>query len=158
MRFEAAGAEHAHPGQVELEAGQDLSTSTRGWLKQLDWVAGRIVEHDLLPTRTGDHVAPESHARLAQPSDFRGDVIYQQVNAIPPAWARLPTVGHGTSRRARAAAEQQPQTAAFRVGEGWPKIGQNGEPEMRRIEMQRGRDVVNHVPHVNGVSVMNHLI
>src|SRR5436189_742290 len=31
--------------------------STRGWLKQLDRVAGRIVEHDLFPTRTSDHVA-----------------------------------------------------------------------------------------------------
>src|SRR6266511_6325038 len=92
-----------------------LPPSTRGWLKQLDRVAGRIVERGLFASRTGDHVAAEAHAHPAQ-------------------------------------------IAAFHVGERWPKIGQNSEPEMRRVELHGDRDVVNPAPHVNCVGVLNHLV
>ena len=70
------------------DRGHQAAPSRSGWLKQLDRVAGRIVEQDLLPTRTGDHVIPEAHARPSQPSDLSIDVVDEQVNAIPPAWAR----------------------------------------------------------------------
>src|SRR5919201_6072590 len=116
--------------------------SACGWLKQLDRVAGWIVEQNLLPTRTGDHVVPEAHARPSQPGDFGIDVVDKQVNAIPPAWARLSAVGHGSSSRAGRAAEQQPQIAAFYVGERWRKVGQNSEPEMGRVKVHGGLDVV----------------
>src|SRR6266536_3465821 len=37
--------------------------SVSGWLEQLDRVTGQVVEQNLLPARTGDHVVPEVHAR-----------------------------------------------------------------------------------------------
>ena len=80
------------------------------------------------------------------------------MNAIPTAGTRLPAVGHWSSSRAGVAAQQQSQIAAFQVGERWPLVGQKGEPEVRRIEVHGGRDVVNHVPHVNRVGVLNHLV
>src|SRR5919206_2471676 len=132
--------------------------SACGWLKQLDRVAGWIIEQDLLPTRTGDHVVPEAHARPLQPGDFGIDVLDKQVNAIPPAWARLSAVGHGSSSRAGAAAEQQPQIPTLYVGERWPRVRQKGEPEMRRVEGHGGRDVVNHLAHVDRVGVLNHRV
>jgi len=42
---------------------------------QLDRVAGRIVEQNLLSTGTGDYIVSEAHARPVQPGDFGIDVI-----------------------------------------------------------------------------------
>src|SRR5437868_5241695 len=54
------------PGRARTTVGQVAPSASRcGWLKQLDRVAGRIVEQNLLPTGTGDHVVSEAHARPA---------------------------------------------------------------------------------------------
>src|ERR671932_18455 len=51
-----------------------------------------------------------------------------------------------------------PQIAAFHVAERWPLVRQQGEPELGGIEVHGGRDVVNHVPHVDRVGVLNHAV
>jgi len=52
-------------------------------LEELDGVAGRIVEHDLLASRPADHVAAEDDARGAKPFDLRLDVVDDQVDPVP---------------------------------------------------------------------------
>ncbi len=57
-----------------LTLRQESSDNVR-LVEQLDRVAGRIVEQNLLSTGTGDHIVSEAHARPAQPGDFGTDVI-----------------------------------------------------------------------------------
>jgi hypothetical protein len=141
-----------------IPVSHPAAPSTWGWLKQFNRVAGWILEQDLLPARTGDYVISEAHPCPAQTRNFSIDVVDQEVYAIPAAWAGLPAIGHRSSSRAGAAAEQQPQIAASYVGERWPLVRQKGESEMCRIEGHGGRDVVDHVAHVDGVSVLHQLV
>src|SRR2546423_1472178 len=98
---------------VQLTAGASAakryhratSGANRG-LKQLDRVPGRVVEHNLLPTRSADHLAAEADAATAKPPNPSFDVVPKQGNGIPPARTRLPPIRHGAPRRAGASTEQ----------------------------------------------------
>src|SRR4051812_4717479 len=53
-----------------------------GRLKELDRVAGRILEQDLLAARSGHDVVAERHARGAQAFDLGSDVVDDEVDAV----------------------------------------------------------------------------
>src|SRR6476619_4708937 len=83
-----------------------------GGLKQLDRVAGGVVEQDLLAAGAADDVVAEVHAFAAEALDLGCYVIDDEVNAVPAAGRRLRAVGHRPAGRALRAAEEQPQVAA----------------------------------------------
>jgi hypothetical protein len=86
-------------------------------LEELDWVAGGIVDQDLLAARPGDDVVAEAQPGGAQPLDFAGEVLDDQVDAVPAAGSGCAAVGHRSSGRAGGAAQQQTQVASDDVGE-----------------------------------------
>ena len=90
----------------------------RGGLEQFDRVAGRVLEQDLLAARAGDDVVAERQPGGAQPLDLGGDVVDDQMDAVPAARPGRPAVGHRPAGRAGRTAQQQPQLAADDVGEG----------------------------------------
>ena len=49
----------------------------------------------------GHDVVAERCAGLAEPGDFRVDVVDDEVDAVPASWPGCAAVGHGTTRAAR---------------------------------------------------------
>src|SRR3954454_17696191 len=94
---------------VRRSAAEDIVVllSGSGGLEELDRVAGGVFEHDLLAAGSADDVVAELHAGGAQPLDFGGDVLDDEVNAVPTAGLGCAAVGHRAPGRALRAAEQQ---------------------------------------------------
>ena len=92
-----------------------------GRLEQLDWVAARILDQDLLAADAGDDVVAEAGAVLAQIGDDRVDVGDLELKAIPSAGRRHRAVGHGLTTTGPAArgAENEPEVAAREHREAW---------------------------------------
>ena len=66
---------------VELGLGQDR-------LEQLDGVAGRVVDQDLLAADAGHDVVAEVRARAAERVDERGEIVDLEREAVPAAGLR----------------------------------------------------------------------
>src|SRR5215208_491304 len=88
-----------------------------GGLEELDRVAGRILEQNLLAARTGDDVVAERQPGGAEPFDLGRDVLDDEVDAVPASRLRGAPIRHRPPGRALGAAEQQAQAAAPDVGE-----------------------------------------
>src|SRR3954447_2349058 len=123
--------------------------SGAGGLEELDWVAGGILEEDLLTARPADDVVAERQAGGAQPLDLGRDVFDNEVDAVPAAWLRGAAVGHRPSGRTLGTAEQQAQVAAHHVGERGRGAGAHGEVEVGGVEAHGLLDVVDHVADVD---------
>src|SRR4029079_9891929 len=96
--------------RLQVERG-----SAAGRLEQLDDVAGRVLQEDLLSAGPLHDVVAERRARATQSSNFRVDVVYDEVDAVPAPRARLGAVGHRPSRGALRSREQQAQVAPLDV-------------------------------------------
>jgi len=81
------------------------------------------------------------------------DVVHDQVDAIPAARLGLSAIRHGAPGRACARAQEKSQVAPRDVREGRRRAGVQPEAEMRRVEGDRGVDVVNHVADVHRAHV-----
>ena len=113
-----------------------------GRLEELDDVAGRILEQDLLAAGPFDDVVAERRAGVAEPGDLGVDVVDDEVDAVPAAGSGLGAVRHRPPRRARRPGEQQPQVAALDVGERGRGARQHLEAEQlacRRRSPRRRR-------------------
>src|SRR6185437_16086079 len=88
-----------------------------GRLKELDDVARRIQEQNLLAAGPGDDVVAERRARRAQAGDFGVEVVDDQVNAVPAAGSRPGAVRHRPPRGAVRSAEQQALSEARDIRE-----------------------------------------
>src|SRR2546428_6252338 len=126
-----------------------MCESASGGLKELDRISRRIVEEDLLPAGSGDDLAAESHARRAKAHDLGLDVVDDEVDAVPAARAGPRAVRHRTSGGACWTAQQDAKWPADDVGESRSHVRAQGEPEVRRVEGDRGVDVLDHVPNVD---------
>ena len=80
-----------------------------GRREQLDRVARRVVEHELLPTRPADDVATEVDTGCTQALRLGGDVRDDEVDAVPAARNRLGPVRHRPGGGTLRAGEQEPQ-------------------------------------------------
>src|SRR4051794_37866664 len=118
-------------------------------LEELDRVAGGVFEQDLLAARPADDVVAERHAGRAQPLDLRGDVVDDEVDAVPTARLRRLAIRHRPSGGALRATEEQAQVAAHDVGERRCSAGTQLEPEVGRVEVDCLVDVVDHVADVH---------
>jgi pimeloyl-ACP methyl ester carboxylesterase len=91
-----AGSSRARPPTGSpLRAGLSVRR-----LEQLDRVAGRVIEQDLLAARSGDDVVAEGEPGGAQPLDLGFDVVDDEVNAVPATGAGLTAVRHRSPSRA----------------------------------------------------------
>jgi hypothetical protein len=70
------------------------ATSFARRLEELDGVAGRIVEEDLLAAEAGYDVVAESRTRLAERLNRVFEIVDLEQKAIPAAWLRFATVRH----------------------------------------------------------------
>src|SRR5215831_6624256 len=68
-------------------------TSHASGLEQLDEVAGRVLDQDLLAARAGHDVVAERHAGGLQAVDLGRDVVDDEVDAVPAAGTGLLAVG-----------------------------------------------------------------
>ena len=91
------------------------------------------------------NVSPAARSRATS----AGDVVDDQVDAVPAARAGRAAVGHRPAGRARRAAEQQPQVAARDVGERGRGAREQLEAEVGGVEGDGGFDVVDHVADVH---------
>jgi hypothetical protein len=72
---------------LRLASQSALVQSAAGGLKQLDEIAGRILQQDLRSARPRHDVIAELDAGGAQPRDLAREVVHDEVNAIPAARA-----------------------------------------------------------------------
>src|SRR5215218_8343019 len=131
--------------RTSCEALVRTSRSGSGGLEELDRVAGGIVEQDLLPAWAGDDVVAERQPRGAEPFDFAGEVLDDQMDAVPAAGLWCAPVGHRPSGRAGGAAQQQPEVAPGHVGERGGEARAQLKTEVGGVEGDGGFDVVDHV-------------
>ncbi len=127
VRGRAPGAEHAG---ADHRTGADVTASTRpsrrlqrrrhstprilgcsatGGLEELDDVAGRVLEQDLLAAGSFHDVVAERRAGVAEPSDLGVDVVDDEVDPVPTSRA-------GLSRRP--ASDGLPSSSARRAAAG----------------------------------------
>ena len=103
-----------------------------------------------------DDVAAEPHAGSAQALHLGGDVVDDEVDAVPASGTRPGPVRHRPPCRAGRAAEQQPQLPADDVGEGRRLDSTDSEAEVGRVEVDRSVDVVDEVADIDRVIVHAH--
>src|SRR5918995_2574391 len=115
-------------------ARSDTLALIAGWLEQLDWIAGGVLEQDLLATRPADDVVAERQTGGPQPLDVGRDVLDDEVDPVPASRPGRAPVGHRPPGRARRSAQQQPQVAAHDVGERGGGAGADLEAEMCGVE------------------------
>src|SRR6476659_8729078 len=92
------------------------STAARsavGGLEELDDVAGRVLEEDLLAARSHDDVVAERGARGSQPLDLGADVVDDEVDPVPSSGPGSRAIGHRPAGGALGAGQKQTQIAAF---------------------------------------------
>ena len=89
-----------------------------GRFGQLDQVAGRILEEDLLDLDAGDDVVARAGPSVAQLLDAGVEVGDLQGEAVPPAGFLLGPIRHGGATATAAGdAEQHPKVAPVQHGE-----------------------------------------
>src|SRR3989475_10597664 len=96
-------------------------------LEEFNRVARRVVDHNLGPAGSCYDRVPEPQAGRAEPSDLGGDVVYHELNPIPPAWSRLAAVGHRSSPRTGRAAAEEPKVPGQHSGDGRGCVGEESE-------------------------------
>ena len=105
-----------------------------------------IVEQDLLAARAADDVVAKRQPGGAQPLDLGGDVVDDQVDAVPAARLRaVRPSGIGRPAELVGPAEQQSQPAADDVGERRRCARAQLEAEVGGVEGDGVLDVVDHV-------------
>jgi hypothetical protein len=109
-------------------------------LEQLDRVAGRIFDQDLVAALALHKLPPERHTRLLEIIDYRVQVIHRELEAIPPAGSGFATGPPGTTGTRRV--EQQKQTVAGQPGKARYRMHVNVESQAVAVELDGGVDVV----------------
>lgn len=102
------------------------------------------------PPRTGDDVVAELDAGAAQPADLGGQVVDDELDAVPtPGFGPL-AIWHRPSRRTRRATQQEPERSSPDVREGWGKVGEKCEVQMLRVPFHGSFDIGHHVTDIDG--------
>src|SRR5206468_3639775 len=113
-RVSSPAAAPASRSAVPRSARARSSRASRRGLEQLDRIARRVLEQDLLAAVAEDDVTAEARAGRTEPLDLVRKVFDLELDAVPASGLRLASVGHGLCGAARAAggAQEQPQRTA----------------------------------------------
>src|SRR5262249_40427346 len=71
--------------------------SAAGRLKQLDEIAGGVLQQDLRSARPAHDVVAELDAGGAQPGDLGRNIVHDEMNAVPPPRTRANAIRHPPS-------------------------------------------------------------
>src|SRR4051794_40784102 len=146
LRFSSWAAEAVRaPMMIGSVARRAADRSAAGRLEELDRVARGILEQDLPTPRAADDVVAERQARALEPRDVGGDVLDDEVDAVPSAGPGRAAVRHRSAGRALGPAEQEPEVAAYDVRERRCGAAADREREVGGVEVDRRLDVVDHV-------------
>src|SRR5262249_15866191 len=127
-----------------------LVRSTASRLKQLDEIAGGVLQQDLRSAWPGHDVVAELDAGGAQPRDLGRNIIHDEMNAVPAAGTGAIAIGHRSSGRAFRPAEQEPQRPQGDVGKSRRCVGEKLEAEVFGVPRDRRVDIVDHVADIDG--------
>src|SRR5215813_6666496 len=92
------------PGSTRAREGKEpfCPLSSRGQasflqdrLEELDRIAGRVLDDDLLAAHTGDDFVPERSAGGTESADGGGEIVDLNSKTIPAPWGLHGSVGHG---------------------------------------------------------------
>src|SRR5918996_1746811 len=114
-----------------------------GGLEQFDEVAGRVGEQNLPAARPGHHVAVKVQTSRAEPVDLGIQVVDNQVDTVAAGSVRVVrcSTRPGTGRPG----QQEPQRAAYHVGEGGSRAHVHPEVEVGGVEVDGRFHVVDQV-------------
>src|SRR5262245_6569400 len=116
-------------------------------LEQLDGVARRILDDDLLAAHARDYVVAEARAPRLEPLHRRLEVVHLDREAVPATGRLLRAVRHGlaASPGGIRRAEHEAKLAPLEHGEGGDRVHDLTETELPAIERDSGVDVVHDV-------------
>src|SRR5687768_934342 len=81
-------------GHSPRQLGTIYAFLTRRGLEQLERIAVRILDLNLLAARTHFHLVPKTHPLVPELSDTCGQVPYLQNHPVPSAGFLLAAIGH----------------------------------------------------------------
>jgi hypothetical protein len=118
-----------------------------GGLEQLNGIAGRILEQDLLSANSLNNFVAETDAALSEQLDSVGDVVHLYDESVPSAWFGLRAVRHCLPTAALTAwcTEDKPQLAPIQhcKSRGW--VHDLVKVQLLTVERDRGGDIVHDV-------------
>src|SRR5439155_4317796 len=123
--------------------------------EQLDRVARRIVEKDLLSAETRDDIVAKAGSRLTQSLDLTGEILDLESDAVPATWLRSAPIWHGLSRSSSTGrrAQQEPEVAAREDDKARGRLALDAEAEMLGVKCTRRTDIVDDVTNADGCHV-----
>src|SRR5262249_52756500 len=136
--------------EVGVQTGEPERQLALPGLEELDRVPRRGVEDDLLAAGAGDDLVAEAETGVTQPVHLGGDVVHDELDAVPAPGLGATAIGHGPSRGARGPAEQEAEVAPGDVGERRGRAREEREAQVIGVEGDGFVDVVDHVPDVDG--------
>ena len=139
---EVVSTSHREDAATQRIRGPSLRSPilSRG-LEQLDRIAIRILDLDLLAARPGLHVVPKTEAGLLQGLDERGKIVDPQHDTVPSARFLLLTVRHRPRSGRLWTAEQNVRVAERDVGKRGKLLVFEREAQMCRVERDRASHV-----------------
>lgn len=129
-------------------------------LEQLDEVAGRVLEQDLLATFPRYDLIPEPGPLLLEPLNGSGQVVDLDLEAVPSPGLGTASVGHGGSSSAGSRrVQQEAKVPSHERGKARSRVHLHLEAEVRGVEAYRRVDVVDHVSNTDlaGRPVRSHV-
>ena len=105
------------------------------WLKELDWIARRVVDQNLRAARAFHDVVSEAETGRPQTLHLGREIVDEQMDAVPAAGLRLSSVRHRAGGRARRPAEEQP--AGFRAARLRTQAPDSSEARNRSASCRR---------------------
>src|SRR5262249_6402557 len=131
------------------EGRSALTQSAAARLKELDEIAGRVLQQDLRSARPGHDVVAELDAGGAQPRDLRRNIVDNEVNAVPATGTRPLAIGHRSPGRTFRPTQQEPQRTQRDIGESRRGVGEEHEAKVFGVPRNRGVHVVDHVTDID---------
>src|SRR5262245_7389591 len=119
-----------------------VASSLVSRLEELDRIAIRVLQQDLLPTRSNFHLIAKTEPRRFQSLDPRGEVGDFKDDPIPPAGLLALSAGHRTGTRRARAAEDKLEMAARDLSECGQTLAIKLEAELLRIEVSRAAHIL----------------
>jgi hypothetical protein len=134
------------------QKGEALSS----WLEELDRIAVRIFQLNLLTARTDLHRVAERQSGLFQPVNLCGEIGDLKDDAVPSARLLMASIWHGPGARRLRSAEQQLQIAERDSRECGKLLMFQREAKVLRVELHRAAhvpDLIAHAVHAESATL-----
>src|SRR5215208_5284029 len=139
-----------HRVEVVEDSEPVTTTSVPCGLEKFDWVAGRVLEQDLLAAPAAYDLVAKVCPRLAHALDLPGEILDFELAAVPTSRLGLASVGHGLpcSPRSRRV-QQEPQVVPREHRETGGGVKRDTETGMPGVEGNRFLDSLDSVTYAD---------